>query len=170
MFSKDGVMKIKLFILLSMIIFLSGCSQKSTFLREDVIEQSAVVNTKKGELYSSLEIKASITATYLNATLKKFKNNPNEMFLISIFIENDSSEKNRHGLYNSNYDLTLNGNRAIKIKELNFKDDLIKITPVRNRWSTYYLVEFDKQKSQKLKMVFKSDLYGVVVLEFLKEL
>ncbi len=166
---KDGVMKLKLFILLSIAFFMSGCSQKSTFFKEDAIEQSAVINTKKGQLYSSLEIKASITATYLNATLKKFKNSSNEMFLVSVFIENDSSFKDKRGLYNKDYELSLNGTKALKIEELSFKDDLIKVAPVRNHWSTYYLVEFNKQKSQKLKMVFKNDLYGAVVLEYLKE-
>ncbi len=161
-------MKKRVFLFLSLLIFLGGCYGKSAFFSLDAKEQSAVMHTKKGQLYSSLEIKASISATYLNASTKEFKKSPNEMFLISVFIDDDSnSEKN--GLYNESYTLVLNDKKAIDIKELKYEDDLIKIAPIRNRWSLYYLVEFEKQESQKLDMVFKNDDYGLVVLEYLKE-
>lgn len=161
-------MKKNIFILLSFLLFLGGCSSKRSFFSEDTQEQSAVMHTKKGQLYSSLQIKASITSTYLNASTKEFEKSPHEVFLISIFIDDDSSTKER-GIYNPSYTLTLNGSKAISIKELKYEDDLTKIAPIRNRWSTYYLVEFKKEDSEKLKMVFKNDEYGSVVLEYLKE-
>ncbi len=161
-------MKKRVLIFLSLLLFLGGCSDKSTFFSSDAKEQSAVMHTKKGQLYNSLEIKASIVSTYLNASTKEFKKSKNEMFLISVFIDDDSNS-DKNGLHNELYTLTLNGKKAINIKELKYEDDLIKIAPIRNRWSLYYLVEFEKQESQKLSMVLKNDDYGSVVLEYLKE-
>ena len=161
-------MKKRVFIFLSVLLFLTACSKKSQFFSTDAKELSAVMHTKKGQLYSSLQIKASITATYLNAATKEFRKDPNEIFLISVFIDNDSNTK-KSGLFNESYTLTLNGKKAINIKKLKYEDDLIKIAPIRNQWSSYYLVKFKKDSSEKLKLEYKNEDYGVTVLEYSKE-
>ncbi len=161
-------MRKRVFILLGVLLFLTACSKKSPFFTSDAKELSAVMHTKKGQLYSSLQIKASIVATYLNASTKEFKKSSNEMFLISLFIDDDSNTK-KSGLFNKAYTLTLNGKKAIDIKKLKYEDDLIKIAPIKNRWSSYYLVEFKKDDSEKLKMEYKNEDYGVTVLEYSKE-
>jgi hypothetical protein len=162
-------MKITTLIIMGLLLFTTGCSQKKSFFSEDALEQSSVINTQKGQLYNSLEIKASIVSTYLNASNPLYKDSKNEMFLVSIFIDDDSSDAKKFGIYNRDYLLTLNGAKAISIKKLDFEDDLIKIAPIRNRWSTYYLVEFEAVNDEKLLMSFKNDAYGEVVLEYLKE-
>jgi hypothetical protein len=151
---------------MGLLIFSMGCSQKSSFFSEDAIEQSVVVNTKKAQLYSSLEIKATIVATYLNASHLEYKNNKDEMFLVSVFIDDDSSDPKKHGIYNKDYSLTLNGTKAKSIKKLDFEDDLIKAAPIRNRWSTYYLIGFEHQNGEKLELTFKNDAYGTEVLKY----
>ncbi len=161
-------MKISILIIISLLIFSTGCSQKNTLFSEDAQELSAVMNTQKGQLYSSLEIKATIVATYLNASNPEYKNSKDEMFLISIFIDDDSSDPENHGIYNKAYTLTLNNLKAKSITKLKFEDDLIKIAPIRNRWSTYYLVGFESKSEDKLKLVFKNDAYGAEVLEYPK--
>ena len=66
-------------LLLSFMLFLGGCSQKSKFFNEDVVGESALMNTKKGELYNSLELKASLSATYLNNFVGEYKNDKGEL-------------------------------------------------------------------------------------------
>lgn len=161
-------MKIKILMLIGLLIFSTGCSQKSTLFNEDAQELSAVINTQKGQLYSSLEIKATIVATYLNGSHPEYKDSKDEMFLVSIFIDDDSSDPKNHGIYNKAYALTLNGAKTQSIKKLEFEDDLIKVAPIRNRWSAYYLVGFETQSDEKLTLTFKNDAYGAAVLEYLK--
>ena len=161
-------MKTAILIIIGLLLFTTGCSQKSSFFKEDALEQSAVINSQKAQLYSSLEIKATIVATYLNASHPEYKHSKDEMFLVSIFIDGDSSDPKKQGLFNKNYTLTLNGSKAKSIKKLDFEDDLIKIAPIRNRWSTYYLVGFETQSDEKLKLTFKNDAYGAEVLEYSK--
>ncbi len=163
-------MRNKIIIALSILTILTACSSKSAFFNENAQEQSIVVNTKKGELYSSLEIKATIVSTYLNKALLEFKDNEHEMFLVSIYIDGDSSDKNKQGFFNKSFPLTLNGKKAILNKLLDYKDDLIKLAPVRNNWSHYYLLGFEKQDGVELKMEFKNLSCGEAVLEFQKEL
>lgn len=162
-------MKKQFLFLLGLLLFMTACTNKPQLLSEDLIEQSIMSNTKKAQLYSSLEIKAAITATYLNASLPEYEKSPHEMFLVSIFIDNDSAIKEKQGIYNRDYSLTLNGAKATRIEALEFKDDLLKKLPTRNRWSHYYLIGFDKSNKQKLQLVFKSAVYGTKVLVFPKE-
>ncbi len=161
-------MKISILMIMGLLLFNTGCSQKSSFFSEDALEKSAVINSQKAQLYSSLEIKATIVATYLNASHPEYKHSKEELFLVSIFIDDDSSELENQGIFNKAYSLTLNGVKIKSVKKLDFEDDLIKIAPIRNRWSTYYLVGFETQRDEKLKLTFKNDAYGAEVLEYSK--
>jgi hypothetical protein len=154
-------------ILLATLIF-TACVPKSGFFSEDKLYESALSHTQKGEIYNSLEMKASIVATYLNNTVIDCKIKEREVFLIAVFIDEDSSDESKQGLLNPSYYLTLNGKLPIDMQALAYDDDLIKIAPFRNRWSTYYKVIFEKSKSNKLKIEYGHLNYGKVTLSFSK--
>ncbi len=160
--------QILIFITMALLLTQFGCSSKG-FFSTDKRELNAILNTKKAQLYNSAEIKASIIVTYLNPINEEYKDSKDDMFLVSMFIDNDSTNEHFHGLYNKDYSLTVNGEKPVSIKKLDFEDDLIKTIPVRNFWSTYYLVGFKKSDDKKIKMIFKNDAYGTEVLEFSKE-
>ncbi len=162
-------MKKMLILLVSFMLLFSGCSQKSGFFNEDALGESALMNTRKGELYSSLELKASLSATYLNNFVDEYKNSKDEVFLVSIYIDKDSSDKDKQGINNKNYILTLDSKKPIKVKLLDYEDDLIKIIPFRNHWSNYYLLSFEKSKSKEMHMNYKHSIYGQVDLVFSKD-
>ncbi len=157
-----------LILLVSFMLFIVGCSQKSKFFNEDPLAESALINTKRGELYNSLELKASLSATYLNNFIDKYKDSKYEVFLVSIYIDKDSSDKLKQGINNKNYLLSLNSKKPIKSTLLDYEDDLIKVIPFRNHWSNYYLVYFEKSKDKDLKMSYKHSTYGQVDLLFSK--
>jgi hypothetical protein len=156
-------------LLFSFMLFLGGCSQKSKLFNEDALGESALMNTQKGELYSSLELKASLTATYLNNFVDEYKKSKDEVFLVSIYIDRDSSDKSKQGIYNKNYMLTLNSKKPIDIKLLEYEDDIIKIIPFRNHWSNYYLLSFEKSKAKEMHMNYKHSTYGQLDLVFSKD-
>ncbi len=161
-------MKIATSMILLATLLLSGCAPKSGFLSPDKLYESALSHTQKGEIYNSLEMKASIVATYLNNTVIHCTKKDKEVFLIAIFIDEDSSDESKQGLLNPSYHLTLNGKSPVDIHALPYDDDLIKIAPFRNRWSTYYRVMFEKSKSNTLKMEYTNFNYGKVTLLFSK--
>ncbi len=161
-------MKKMMTIALSAALWLGGCSQKEGFFAEDTLYQSALQHTQKGEIYNSLELKASIVATYLNCTAIQCDKNTNEVFLVSIYIDEDSSDESKQGLMNPSYTLRMNGEKPLSVKALSYDDDLIKIAPFRNHWSHYYQVKFPKQEGEKLSLVYTSKMYGSVILDFLK--
>ena len=145
-----------------------GCSTKSGFFAEDEMYQSALMHSKKGEIFNSLELKASIIATHLNSFLEECKKCSNEQFLVAIYIDNDSSDKEKQGIKNSFYTLTLNSKKPLNVKPLSYDDDLIKLAPFRNRWAKYYLIDFAKDDKDRLEMEYKSKSFGSANLIFSK--
>jgi hypothetical protein len=155
-------------ILLATLLF-TACAPKSGFFSPDRLYQSALAHSQKGEIYNSLEMKASIVATYLNGTLEEYKKSPDEVFLIAIYIDEDLSDKSKQGIMNPSYRLTLNGEKPSAIRALAYDADLIKIAPFRNRWSDYYIIKFPKVSSEKLTLEYAHKNYGKATLSFLKD-
>ncbi|RUM64020.1 MAG: hypothetical protein DSZ05_07930 [Sulfurospirillum sp.] len=154
-------------ILFLALLSLGGCASRSGFFAPDVLEEKALAFTQKAEIYNSLEIKASLVATYLNPLLKAYQNDKRAHFLMSVFIDDDYSDPDKQGLFNPDYTITLNGQKPISIKPLDNEDDLLKIAPVKNVWSHYYLVTFPKPATAKMELLLKSQRYGAssLVLE-----
>ncbi len=157
-----------LFLIIGISIYLSfsGCSSKSGFLSPDVLSQRALLYTKKAEIYNSLEIKASAVITYLNPLLKKYNDHEHVYLLVSLFIDNDSSDIQKQGLHNPDISLSLDGTKALQIQALQQGDDLIKIAPIKNMWSHYYLVTYKKVSADNFQVTLKSQRYGSSVLTF----
>jgi len=162
-------MKLYTTIILLATLFFSGCAPKSGFFSEDKLYQSALTRSEKGEIYNSLELKASIVATYLNCIKKvTCSREEHEVFLVAIYIDQDSSDESKQGLMNKSFFLTLNGKKPVTIRALDYHDDLIHIAPFRNRWSKYYIVKFDKVNGETLTMDYAHKNFGKATLSFVK--
>ncbi len=149
-----------------LVLIMGGCSQKKGFLAKDVLYESAIVWTKKGEIFNSLELKSSIVAIYLNPLKEEFKKKGGEWFLISIFVDKSSGIK--ESLDSKFVTLQLNGKEPVSKKLLKYNDELIALAPFRNRWSSYYLVQFDNDDKAQNRLNYKFSNYGEVTLEFSK--
>jgi len=156
----------KIIVFLTILFFSFGCSFKTPFTKPDTVLQKTLAWTKKGEIYNSLEIKASIFATYLNP-LGKAKSSDEE-FVVSVFVDDDFKEKEKAGLNNPDISLTLNKTQYISKKELDEDSEYKKLVPFKNEWSHYYLVKFPKSSSKTLKLTLTSKNYGVTTLTFQK--
>lgn len=155
-------------IILAIVVFLSmvGCSQKGNFFSKDLSRENSLMHTKKGEIYNSLEIKATIIATRLNEIVKQYKKSKNEVFLVALYIDKDLQQKNKSGIYNPDIELTLNGEKPFNIVALKQSDELVSYAPLVNSWSKYYVVEFKDAKEDALKMTLTSHKYGETKLVF----
>lgn len=150
-------------------LLLSACAPKNGFFSADKLYESALSHSQKGEIYNSLEMKASIVAIYLNNTLKEYKDAKDEVFLVAIYIDEDLSEPSKQGIMNPSYTLTVNDKKPSDIRPLAYDDDLIKIAPFRNHWSAYYVVKFPHVEGEKMTMIYAHKNYGKATLSFLKD-
>ncbi len=158
--------KIALILLLLASLLQTGCTPKKGFFAKDVLYESAIVWTKKGDIFNSLELKSSIVATYLNPLKKEFREKGGEWFLISLFVDKSSGIK--ESLNSKFITFQLNGKAPKFKKKLKYNDELIALAPFRNRWSSYYLVHFDSDEHPDLKLFYKFSNYGEVTLKFVR--
>jgi len=143
-------------ILLLMLLFFTGCSIK-TALKQDPLYEKTLTYTQRGQIINSLENKALIDAVYLNPLFKeKFKN---PTFLIGIYNSFDNS------LNNEEFNLTLNGQKPLKVSTNIPSFILYKKLPFYNEWMKYYIVEFNNTKTP-LKLEYKSKDWGEVKFTF----
>lgn len=161
---------LKIFSFFIVFFFLIGCSKNIDINKLDIqkIQELSMVNTRKGEL-SNQNSTIFILATYLNPIKISNIDNTKENFLISIY-----ASKRRENIKEDNnpfYQVYLNDNVLMDdIKRVDKKSKILKLIPIKNRWSEYYLLKFPKQKTKTLKLIFENKQHNKVNLIFSKEL
>ena len=161
---------IKIFSFFITIFFITGCSKSITIdqLNIQKVQELSMVNTRKGEL-SNKNSKIFILATYLNPIKTSALDNSKENFLISIYFseQNNRSKENNNPFYNIRLNKTI---LMDDIKLVNKNSKLLRLIPIKNRWSEYYIIEFPKQNTKTLKLSFENAQHKKVNLIFSKEL
>ncbi len=150
--------------------FLAGCGQ-SAFIgftgSSSYID--ALPHTQRAELTDRFESKALLSATYLNAT------HPDEpayqgyeSFFVGLYIHDDF-RGDQAGIHNPLFQLSLNDTNATQVEAVDRNDPLLKLMPLVNRWSRYYIVQFPTQSATRLQLKLTDrDTDRSVVLTFPK--
>jgi hypothetical protein len=149
---------------------LIGCGRSAFFdFTGSAAYAEALPHTKRGEIVDRFESKALISASYLNAIYpNNAEYNATETFLIGLYIANDFSAKNKSGLNNPNYSLTLNGARRISAEVVDKNNALLKLMPLVNRWNKYYIVRFAVTPAPLNLTLSESDTNQSATISFLK--
>ena len=179
------------------ILFLIGCTTKKedSLLKsyhEKIDYHKQLQKTEKIQLYENNETKVVLVATHLYTSNYEKKDTRDEVFIIGLDIENedindtvalfgiqkpDKSKKVNDEKPKKNkkqkkkipiYGLTINGKKAIAIKELDTNDARLKKLSFVTEWGNYYLVTFKHVKNKRFSLVFNSNKYGKGTLHFAK--
>ena len=76
-----------------------------------------------------------------------------ESFFVGVYIPNDIKKK--EGLDNPLFELLLNDKKPINVTRLKYDSSaLIKQMPLTNRWTKYYIVEFEKIDEYNLLLTY----------------
>ena len=138
-------------LLISALFF--GCG-KSSFVMLDKNKnyKEALEYTQKQQLKNYLDTVAVFRVTYLNKVYPKdYKDK--EYFFVGIYLPDDIKKK--EGLFNPLFKLALNDKTSFKATELKYgSSTLIKLMPLTNRWTKYYVVEFEKDDEEKLVLTY----------------
>lgn len=126
-------------------LFFIGCSNNTNafnYFKTDELKARITQHTKKADLISKKKQDVLMWATYLNnIKSSKFKYK-NESFVVSFYFVN----KDEQVFDKSKYNLTLNGNEALKFEKIS-KDNLeYKELFDSNPWGEYYFVQFPSKK------------------------
>ncbi|MGE4294474.1 MAG: hypothetical protein AB7E49_02095 [Campylobacterales bacterium] len=143
----------RLWIWVALALLLSGCGRSAFFtFTGSATYADALPHTQRGEIADRFESKALLTASYLNAIYPQdARYQDGEYFFVGLYIDKDFQGE-KAGINNPLYNLTLNGQpyeSALKVEE---NDELLKLMPLVNRWSRYYIVRFKTQPSHELSL------------------
>ncbi len=155
-------MKSILIVLMS--FFLVSCSSKSAleYFDKSDIEAKAFQESKKGDYLENGTPKVILWATYLNNVDEK-KYRKNEQFLVSIYTSNSQTQS----LRDLSYDFNLNSKGAFYIEKLNKDNEMLKLIS-KNNWGEYYLIMFQKEQNDNLKLELTKDSKSIIDLSFVK--
>ncbi|GHV07793.1 hypothetical protein AGMMS50229_15180 [Campylobacterota bacterium] len=155
---------------LLIVALLAGCSGRSAFFdfTGSTAYAQALPYTKRGEISDRFDSKALITASYLNMIYPQKYTEEAEYFFVGLYIANDYA-KDKAGINNPQYSLTLNGAKYLSAKEIDKNDELVKLMPMVNRWSRYYLVTFAPSTEVMQLSLDEYDTNRSVSLAFSKE-
>jgi hypothetical protein len=134
-------------------VLLSGCGQ-SAFLgftgSSSYID--ALPHTQRTELTDRFESRALLSATYLNATHPDEPDyRAHESFFVGLYIDDDFKGE-KAGIHNPLFHLTLNDHNYTRATEVDENDPLLKLMPLVNRWSRYYIVQFPRHGAARLTL------------------
>jgi hypothetical protein len=158
-----------LIIMIGLVLF-SGCTTKSALsvFGQDSIYEKGLEYTQVDDIINSLETKAILNATYLNAIDEKY-NDEFHNFLVGIYIVNDNEKDEDKFLNNKKYILTLNNQQINKSKQLVSTHTLWEHIPMKNPHAKYYIVSFKKDASTTLNLQYKHKIFGLLSLSFVAE-
>lgn len=162
----------RLWIWVALALLLSGCGRSAFFtFTGSTTYAEALPHTQRAEISDRFESKALVSATYLNAVYPGNRDYADsETFFVGLYIDKDF-EGAKAGLNNPLYTFTLNAIGYESAEPVAKDDELLKLMPLVNRWSRYYIVRFPKQGGDKLTLrLAHPDTGRQAVLTFSKAL
>ncbi|MDD5717992.1 MAG: hypothetical protein PHW64_09385 [Sulfuricurvum sp.] len=156
-------------IALSVLLSLSGCSQKGAFdlFKIDEAHERSVEQLRSGTILLSLETKAIFSSVYLNKIdPQTYKDG--EYFIISVYYEKDDRTNKKRELESNGYTVKLNGRSMTSSEILSEHDVRRNFMPIRNSWNRYYLIRFNAAPESALVLRLENNQTGSVELTYQK--
>jgi len=151
-------MKTFLITILFMFVF-DGCSSKNAFSSFQMTseQEKSEDNMQSSKIKDGDTIDGLVTVIYLNKVIPQTYK-VDEYFYVYLYTKHN----------NDSIKFLLNGNEALKVKELEPKNMFTHLTSFKAEWSKYYLVVF-KAEDSKLSFNVKNMQFSSNNLVFEKE-
>jgi len=133
-------------------------------LKKEQQYHKQLLKTEKLEIRNSEGVRVLVTATYVNHHSEK----KNESFIVGIYSEDSMNDVNTTKAYGSDFTLTLNGKKPLKVKALAKSDPKVKNLSFISDWTRIYYFQFPYVASKKMTLKFKGGTYGNGSLIFYK--
>ncbi len=158
------------FITVNILLMLSGCATKNAFSKFDMTSEQelSASSLQTSKIISGNKVEGVLSAIYLNEIYPK-SFNQNEYFFIWLYLKNKKEMYNPNLLDDIDLVLKLNSKLPIKIKQLPHANQFSHLVSMKNRWSNYYLVAFEKEEDKTLSLVLESGQSSSAELRYQKD-
>lgn len=144
-----------------------GCQLYQEALRNDERTELYMSATRKAEILNQLRTEAVILATNLNiVSPERFPPDDGAVFLVDIFIAQDSSDPDKRGLFNPVYALWLDGTPPRDITRLKRDELIAHNVPYVSPWGEYFLVSFERPYTPTMQLEVAREGLESAVLRF----
>ena len=158
----------KFLLLLSFSLLFTACSSKNNAFKhfnEGDAQTRGVQYTKKADVIKENQVEVIFMSTYLNKIDKKIDATNNEVFLVSLYFANETSQD----IEKNGYKILLNENEPVSLEKVEKDNENFKELMLKNHWGNYYLVKFDLiNYAQNLKLELTNQSTSKVTLGFEK--
>ena len=169
---------LKLFLGFMAVLLMQGCASKKQEALEKVYTEKIdyhkhLQQTEKALLYEGKTSMAILTATYLFSPTSDKNDTRPEVFIVAVQFDDAESQDldfkaKTVAESNSEFILTLEGQKAAKVKVLAKGDKRLKDISFVTPWGIYYEVTFAHTAKKQFKLYFESKSYGKSTLSFSK--
>lgn len=146
----------------------TACGSKNTAFKhfnEGDAQTRGVQYTKKADIIKDNQIEVIFMSTYLNKIDKKIDATNNEVFLVSLYFANETSQD----IEKNGFKILLNENEPVYLEKIEKDNENFKDLMLKNHWGNYYLVKFDLiNYAQNLKLELTNQSTSKVTLGFEK--
>ena len=118
-------------------VLFSGCADKNAFEKFHMSgkEERGVEAFLNSKVKNGQKVNGIVSVVYLNRVYPKtFQED--EVFYVNFYLKDKSKD----------FSFWLNGEKSIFAQELEVNNIYSYLTPLKTKWSKYYLVKFKKQK------------------------
>lgn len=158
----------KFLLLLSFSLLFTACSSKNNAFKhfnEGDAQTRGVQYTKKADVIKENQVEVIFMSTYLNKIDKKIDATNNEVFLVSLYFANETSQD----IEKNGYKILLNENEPVSLEKVEKDNENFKELMLKNHWGNYYLVKFDLVNyTQNLRLELTNQSTSKVILDFEK--
>lgn len=154
-----------------MILLFSGCSYKSEYSygSDKQTSEQSVANTKKTQLPIGKKPKVFVTVTYLNSIKNKnFIDKNLEQFVVGIHNVDLNAKEKKISSKNIKFFIE-NSQMGVSVKKLKADNQILRIIPASNPWSSYYLVQTPIINKDFIKFSFEIHPFSKASLTFEKD-
>ena len=157
-------------ILLTSLLFLSGCSQQNAFTKFKLSQEqeAAMASVQSSKIAYNDKVTGVVSVIYLNEVYPT-SYNKEEYFLLYFYLKEEQKEIfDPTILEHRDLQLMLNEDKPLKIKQLSHNNRFSHLSGTQSEWSRYYLVAFQEQSENTLSLVLKNGKYSSQNIVFRK--
>lgn len=125
----------------AILLLFTSCGDKKyayNYFDKTKKQERAIQDTRKIDIMQDNEPKVIFWLTYLNNVQEIKKDR--EVFLINVYFVNSLKQD----INEDNFEFRLNGKPLLSIEKIEQNNEKYRDYIVKNRWGSYYILEFDK--------------------------
>ncbi len=146
---------------LNIMFLLSACTNRNAFSALNIVKEQelAIENTRSGKIMFKKNIKGIYSLVYLNNVYPQMDSDTHQ-FYIATYLKDNTED---------NTSITLDQKHPLEVIKLEDKNKYSDLLPMKNTWTSNYLVSFKNEGELHINLVIDSGQFSSGPLKYLTD-